>query len=171
MKLSVIVAVSADGVIGRDNSLPWRLPADLQRFKCLTLGHHLLMGRKTFESIGRALPGRTTVVITRRGDWSAEGVAVAHSVDDAVEIARSAGESEAFVAGGAEIYRQTLSRADRLYVTRIHAPFEGDTHFPELEESAWHVTSSEDREPDDRNPHPYTFTVYDRTRPPADGTG
>lgn len=164
MKLSIIVAMAANGVIGKDNTLPWRLRADLARFKRLTMGHHLLVGRKTWESIGRPLPGRTMVVITRRDGFSADGIRVAGSIDEALEIARRAGETEAFVAGGAEIYRQVLERADRLYLTRIHAAIEGDTFFPELDGSRWREVAREDREPDERNPYPFSFVDYEVVR-------
>jgi dihydrofolate reductase len=164
MKLSIIVAVAANGVIGRDNKLPWRLRADLARFKRLTMGHHLLVGRKTWESIGRPLPGRTMVVITRRAGYSAGGIRAAGSIDAALEIARRAGETETFVAGGAEIYRQTIERADRIYLTRIHAEIEGDTFFPEIDGSRWREVAREDREPDDRNPYRFSFIDYEIVR-------
>lgn len=136
MTLTAIAAVARNGVIGAQGDLPWRLPADLRRFKALTTGHVLVMGRKTFESIGRALPGRTTIVVTRRPGWSADGVRVASSVDDALAAAAELGP-ETFVAGGAEIYAQTLAHADRLELTEVHAEPEGDTFFPELDRSAW----------------------------------
>jgi dihydrofolate reductase len=161
MKLSIIVAMAESGVIGRDNALPWRLRADLARFKRLTMGHHLLMGRKTWESIGRPLPGRTMVVITRRAGFSADGIRVAGSIDEALEIARRAGETEAFVAGGAQIYRQMLERADRIYMTRIHAEIEGDTFFPEIDASRWREVAREDHEPDDRSPYRFSFIDYE----------
>jgi dihydrofolate reductase len=164
MKLSIIVAMAANAVIGKDNGLPWRLRADLARFKRLTMGHHLLMGRKTWESIGRPLPGRTMVVITRRDGVSAAGIRIAESIEEALEIARGAGETEAFVAGGAEIYRQMLDRADRLYLTRIHAEIEGDTFFPEIDWSRWREVKREDRDPDDRNPLPFSFIDYEIAR-------
>ena len=131
MTISIIVAMTADRVIGRDNTLPWRLPADLRRFKRLTLGHHLVVGRKTWESIGRPLPGRKMVVITRQRNFRADGVEVVHYVDDALAVARKNGEDEVFIAGGEDIYRQTLARAHRLYLTRVHATLEGDAFFPE----------------------------------------
>lgn len=163
MRLSIIVAVADNGVIGRDNDLPWRLSADLQRFKTLTMGHHLLMGRKTFASLGRALPGRTMVVISRGQPSLPAGVRLAHSLDEAVEMARSNGDDEAFVAGGAEIYAQALPTADRLYLTRVHTSCEGDTLFPAWEQDEWRQVSREDRPADDRNAHPYSFLVYERT--------
>ncbi len=162
MRLSLIAAMSAHRVIGRDNSLPWKLPADWKHFKNLTMGHHLLMGRKTFESIGRPLPGRTTVVITRQSGYSPTGVLVAHSIEQALQLA--AQDSEVFVAGGAEIYRQMLPRVDRIYLTSIDKDFEGDTFFPDFDESDWQLISQENREPDEKNAYPYTFLTYVRKK-------
>ena len=160
MRLSIIAAMSANRVIGRDNSLPWKLPGDWKRFKNLTMGHYLLMGRKTFESIVRPLPGRTTVVITHQTGFAPAGVLVAHSIDQALHVV--AEDDEVFVAGGAQIYQQMLPRADRLYLTSIHEEFEGDTKFPEFEESDWQLISEEDYEPNEKNPYPYTFSVYEK---------
>ena len=160
MRLSIIAAMSANRVIGNNNNLPWRLPADLKRFKSLTLGHHLIMGRKTFESIGQPLPGRTTVVITHQTGFAPEGVLVAHSIDQALQMA--SGDDEVFVAGGAQIYQQMLPRADRLYLTSIHEEFEGDTDFPEFEESDWQLISEEDHAADEKNPYSYSFLIYEK---------
>lgn len=160
MKLAIVAAYSVNRVIGYRKLIPWHLPADLKRFKTLTMGHHLLMGRKTFESIGQPLPGRTTVVITRRQDWTSEGVLVAHSVGEALEIART--DEEPFIAGGEEIYRQTLEIASRLYLTLVHKPFEGDTYFPEIDNSAWQLLSREDWNADGNNPCAYSFLIYER---------
>ena len=160
MRLSIIAAMSANRVIGNNNNLPWRLPADLKRFKSLTMGHHLIMGRKTFESIGQPLPGRTTVVITHQTGFAPEGVLVAHSIDQALHVV--AGDDEVFVAGGAQIYQQMLPRADRLYLTSIHEEFEGDTNFPEFEESDWQLISEENQEPDAKNPYTYSFLIYEK---------
>ena len=162
MRLSIIAAMSANRVIGSHNDLPWRLPADLKRFKSLAMGHHLIMGRKTFESIGQPLPGRTTVVVTHQTGYAPEGVLVAHSVEQALQMA--AGDDEVFVAGGAQIYQQMFPRADRLYLTSIHEEFEGDTDFPEFEESDWQLNSEEKHEPDEKNLYPYTFLIYERLR-------
>jgi len=164
MRVSIIAAVADDRVIGRGNDLPWRLPADLARFKRLTLGHHLLMGRKTWESIGRPLPGRTTVVISRRQPELPAGVLLAAGIDQALDLARAAGEDEAFIAGGAEIYRQTLGRADRLYLTRVDARVAGDSRFPPWDAAAWRLVSRQDRPADGTNPLPLSFLVYDRIR-------
>ena len=165
MRLSIIVAMSANRVIGRDNSLPWKLPGDWKRFKNLTMGHYLLMGRKTFESIGRPLPGRTTVVITRQSSYSPTGVLVAHSIEQALQLA--AQDSEVFVAGGAQIYLQMLPRADRLYLTTIDKEFEGDTTFPDFDESDWQLIFKETRGPDEKNSYHYSFLTYRRKNPEA----
>jgi len=165
MRLSIIAAMSANRVIGSNNNLPWMLPADLKRFKNLTMGQPMIMGRKTFESIGQPLPGRTTVVITHQTDYAPTGVLVAHSIDQALQMV--ARDDEVFVAGGAQIYQQMLHRADRLYLTSIHEEFEGDTNFPEFEESDWQLISEEHQEPDEKNPYPYSFLVYEKK---ADGS-
>jgi dihydrofolate reductase len=164
MTISVIVAMTADRVIGRDNTLPWRLPADLRRFKRLTLGRHLVVGRKTWESIGRPLPGRKMVVVTRQRGFRADGVEVVHSVDDALAVARENGEDEVFIAGGEEIYRQTLARAHRLYLTLVHATVEGDAFFPEYDAAAWTEVEREDRAADEKNPHAFSFVTYEASR-------
>lgn len=148
MKLAIIVAAARNGVIGLNNQLPWHLPQDLKYFKAVTFGKPVIMGRKTYESIGRPLPGRANIVITRDKQWSAaEGVVVVHSVDEALNEARrvlnesSSGLDEAMIIGGAEIYRDTLSIADRVYLTRVLRDFEGDAWFPSLEENEWLLES------------------------------
>jgi dihydrofolate reductase len=160
MKLSIIAAMAGNRVIGRNNRLPWKLPADLKRFKTLTMGHYLLVGRKTYESIGRPLPGRTMVVITRQENYASSGVCVAHSFEEALQMA--AGNEEIFIAGGAQIYEQALPRADRLYLTRIHGAFQGDTYFPRFDESKWRLISRTDREADEENSYPCSFLLYER---------
>jgi dihydrofolate reductase len=160
MKLSLIAAIARNGVIGANNALPWRLPADLKRFKTLTLGHTLIMGRKTFESIGRVLPGRTIVVVSRGGFTAPEGVKVVATVEDALKAAAS--DSEAFVAGGAEIYRQTIDRADRLYLTHIDSDFEGDTRFPDFERGRFRVVQRERFEAEAGSPFAFEFVTYDK---------
>ena len=129
-RLSLIVAVARNGVIGKDNRLPWHIPEDLKRFRALTMGHHIIMGRRTWESIGRPLPGRHSVVITRDPDYAAPGAQVVHSLTDAV--AACGGDTEAFVIGGAEIYREALPHADRVYQTEVMADYTGDVWFPAL---------------------------------------
>ena len=163
MTISIIAAVGANNVIGRNNQLPWHMPADLKWFKNHTMGHHLLMGRKTFESTGRPLPGRITVVITRNPNYAPEGVAIARSLDEAISKAEAAGDPEIYIAGGAEIFAQGLHRADRMYITRIHAEPEGDTFFPEFDDvNEWKLVDTEHCEADQKNPHPYSFLTYER---------
>ena len=162
MIVSVIAAVAHGGVIGRGGQLPWHLPADLRRFRKLTTGHHILMGRKTYESLGRPLPERTNVVITRQAAYRPPEVLVARSLEEAVEMARQAGETEAFVIGGAEIFRLALPTADRIYMTEIDADVAGDTHFPEYDSSRWRLIERTVRPPDARNSLPMTFLQYDR---------
>ena len=147
--VALIAAVAANGVIGRGNRLPWRLPADLRRFKELTLGHALVMGRRTYESIGRPLPGRVTVVLTRDPAFAPPGVAVARNLDEALAAAAAAcpGSGEVFVAGGAEVYAQALPRAGRLYLTRVEAEVEGDTRFPDFDPALWRLAAEERVEP------------------------
>jgi dihydrofolate reductase len=136
--LSIIVAMTEARVIGIENRLPWSIPEDLKRFKKITLGHPILMGRKTFESIGHVLPGRTNIVITRERAYRVQGAAVCHSLQEALEWAkRSPGHEEIFVIGGSEIFRLALPLASRIYLTEVHWPFDGDTHFPDFEESAY----------------------------------
>jgi dihydrofolate reductase len=161
-RISLIAAMGSNRAIGIDNGLPWRLPTDLRRFKALTMGHVLVMGRKTFESIGRPLPGRTTVVVTRRPDYAPPGVEVAHSVEEALTRALGDAAEEVFIAGGEEIFRQTLDRADRLHLTWIEQEFPGDTFFPEFDDSAWRLTEREDHEATAETPFAYSFRVYDR---------
>ena len=158
----MIAAVAENGVIGRDNDLPWRLPADLKRFKRTTMGHHLVMGRKTFESIGKALPGRTTVVISRGRPELPQGVRLAGSLEQAIEIAREAGDAEAFVAGGEAIFREALQTANRLYLTRVEAEVEGDRFFPEIDPGAWRLMTSERRGADARHAYPIEFQLLER---------
>jgi len=142
MRISIIVAMADGGVIGEKGDLPWRLPADLKRFRSLTMGHHVLMGRRTFESVVR-LPGRTLVVLTRNPDTLPAGVPGASTLEEALALAESAGDSEVFIAGGTEVFREALPVAHRIYLTRIHARIPGDTRFPRLDESSWKAISQE----------------------------
>lgn len=162
MIISLIVAMDEQGGIGRAGMLPWRLPADLKRFKSLTMGHHLIMGRKTYQSIGRPLPGRTMVVVTRNPDYRPPGCVVRHSLDDALEFARTAGETEVFVVGGEEIFRQAFASADRLYLTQVQATFETDVSFPQFNEASWLESEREFHSADERNPYAFTFRVLRR---------
>ena len=163
MQLAIIAAVADNGVIGRGGGLPWRLPADLWRFKALTMGHHLLMGRKTFEAdVSGPLPGQTIVVITRGRPALPAGVRLASSLDTTIAIASEAGDAESFVAGGAEIYRLALPRAARLYLTHVHASVAGDTVFPDFDEKDWREVEREERPADAENPYALSFLVYER---------
>lgn len=167
MTIALIAAVARNGVIGRDQQLPWRLPEDLKRFKALTMGHVLVMGRATFDSIGRALPGRRTIVITRNPDWSAPGVEVVHSIEDALTLAAgpsdrpegARGEALVFIAGGGEIYRQAIELADWFYLTVVDQDVDGDTRFPEFDRGRFREVWREDH-PD--GPVPYAFVTLER---------
>jgi len=158
-RIALIAAVAKNRVIGVHNTLPWRLPEDLQHFKALTMGHHILMGRKTFESIGRPLPGRTMVIISRNDYSAPPGCLVAHSIPDA--LAACAGDQEVFFVGGAQLYEQALPLADRLYLTEIHAEFAGDAWFPQFERTAWREFSRSPRH-DAASTLDYDFVVYQR---------
>lgn len=162
MRISIIAAMAENGVIGRGGQLPWHLSADLKRFKRLTMDHTIIMGRKTWESIGRPLPGRRMVVITRQYDYQAEGVTVARNFEDALALARAAGDTEAFIIGGAEIYRLALPLADRLYMTLVLAEVAGDTKFPEIDLETWARIDSESVEADADNEFPHLFYVFER---------
>lgn len=166
MKLAVIVAAAENGVIGRNNALPWHLPEDLRYFKRVTMGKPIVMGRKTFESIGRPLPGRTNIVITRDGGWRAEGVKVVHSLDEALALAEDIalidGATELMVIGGAEIYQAALPRAKRLYFTEVHAEVEGDARLPAIDWSDWGEVSRDRYTASGANPYDYSFVVYER---------
>ena len=168
MTISLIAAVAANGVIGRDGALPWHLPADLRRFKRLTTGHHLIVGRATWESVGRPLPDRTFVVVTGRPGYLAHGARVVRSLAEGISLARAAGDEEPFVAGGAGIYREALERGlvDRLYLTRIHRAYEGDTRFPAFDESLWRRVERERHAAEAATDRPaFDFLVLERRRP------
>lgn len=150
-------------LIGVDNSLPWRLPADMQWFRKHTVGKPVLMGRKTFESIGKALPKRTNIVVTRDPDFRAEGCLIAHSIEEALAIAAEHGE-EAMIMGGASFYEQLLPRADRLYITRVHGRFEGDAWFPDYDQEAWRAVESEEHAADEKNAYACGFVVLEREK-------
>lgn len=162
MKLSIIVAISENNVIGKDNGLLWRLSGDMQFFKKTTTGHHIIMGRKTFDSLGkRLLPNRTSVVITRNNDYEMpEGGILAHSVDEAV--AKIQNETEAFIIGGEQIYKASLPLVDTLYVTRVHHSFEGDAFFPEIDLMQWELVSEEHHFADEKNEYDYSFQTFVR---------
>ena len=160
-RVSLIVAMARNRVIGVNNTLPWHLPADLKHFKTLTMGHHIVMGRKTYESIGRPLPGRTSVVVTRNPGYAPPGVITANSLEAAISACGEA--AEIFVIGGAELYRQAITFADRIYLTEIDAGIPGDVHFMELDGRQWQETERKRHMPDEKNAYPYQFVTYDRT--------
>jgi dihydrofolate reductase len=160
MRFSLIVAMSENRVIGRDGKLPWRLSADLRRFKRLTMRHHIIMGRKTFQAIGRLLPGRTSIVLTRQAGFRAGGAVVAHGIEEAKGLA--AGDDELFVIGGGEIYREALPSVDRIYMTLVRARIEGDTFFPGLRPDEWQMVAQTRHVADEKNDYEHSFLVYDR---------
>ncbi|PTY37486.1 dihydrofolate reductase [Saccharospirillum sp. MSK14-1] len=166
MRIAMIWAMSENRVIGRDNKLPWYLPNDLKYFKQVTSGKPVIMGRKTYDSIGRPLPNRTNIVISRDTGFRAEGCQVVHSLDEALELAGAQlavnGGDEVIVMGGAQIYAEALPRADRLYVTQVHATVEGDAFFPTIDFNAWQEQGREDFSAEGPNPYDYSFVVYDR---------
>jgi len=164
MRMSIIAAVAENGVIGRGGKLPWHLSDDLRRFKRLTMGHTIVMGRRTWESIGRPLPGRRTIVVSRQPRYrvDTQGVEVAVRLEDALRIAETAGEDELFIVGGAELYRAALPLADRIHLTRVHAEINGDTRFPDVDWHQWQLVESEDHDSDDKNDYGYHFEIYER---------
>lgn len=157
MSISLIVAAAANQAIGKAGQLLWHLPKDLKFFKNTTWGMPVIMGRKTFESVNKPLPGRINIVITSNADWKAEGTQTASSLADALEQAKATNCKEIFVIGGGEIYNQALPLADTVYLTRVHAELEGDTFFPVLDENEWQMTSSDDFETDEK--HVYSFSI------------
>ncbi len=158
--LSIIVAVSENNVIGTGNNLPWKLSGDLQRVKKLTMGHHLIMGRKTYESIGRPLPGRITIIITRQTNYHPEGCTVVSSLADALKIAQI--DSEAFIFGGGEIFTQALPFTHKIYFTKVHCAVNGDTFFPQLAPSEWHTLEVQNFPADEKNEFACTTTIFVR---------
>lgn len=162
MKIAMIAAMARDRVIGRDNAMPWHLPADLAHFKQVTMGKPILMGRRTFESIGRPLPGRRNLVISRNPDYAPAGVEVFSSVEAA--LATLTDVAEVMIIGGGKLYAQLLERADMLYLTHIDLAVEGDTRFPDYRNYAWIQRDAVHHEPDERNPYAYRFETLERVR-------
>lgn len=160
--ISFLLAASENNVIGKDNKLPWYLPNDLKYFKNLTWGMPVVMGRKTYESFGKPLSGRRNIVITRSANWKAEGVEVASSIESAVELAKESAVKEIFIIGGGEIFKTFLSKANRIYLTRIHHNFEGDAFFPEIDENEWQLERNIDCPADEKNLYPHSFQVWQR---------
>jgi dihydrofolate reductase len=164
MRIALVAALARNGVIGRDNRLPWRLPADLQHFKQLTMGRPIVMGRRTWASLGRPLPGRRNIVVTRDRAFRCDGCVVTHSIDEA--LAAAAGSEEVMIIGGAELYAQTLPQADRLYLTQVMADVEGDVRFPDFDTADWVEVERRACKADGKNEYDYQFVVLDR-RPAA----
>ncbi|MFQ1787463.1 type 3 dihydrofolate reductase [Aeromonas veronii] len=162
MKISMIAAMAHDRVIGKDNQMPWHLPADLAHFKRVTLGKPVLMGRKTFESIGRPLPGRRNLVISRNPDYQVEGIEVVGSVEAALALLAGSSVEELMVIGGGHLYAEMLPSADCLYLTRIDLAVEGDTRFPAFDDGQWQRIECESHPADEKNPHPYSFETWQR---------
>jgi dihydrofolate reductase len=160
MKLAIIVATDEQGLIGKDNDLPWKLSADLQYFRRVTMGKPLIMGRNTHESIGRALPGRKNIIITKNEAYQAEGCTVVHSITDALMACEQV--EEVMVMGGASLYEQLLPSADKLYLTQVHASLAGDTWFPTWNKNAWSEISREDHLADEKNDYAYSFIIYEK---------
>jgi dihydrofolate reductase len=160
--LSLLVAADEGNLIGKDNKLPWCLPGDMRYFKNQSWGMPVVMGRKTFESLGKPLAGRKNIVITHNKDWKQEGAAVVHSVEDAIEKAREFGVKEIFVIGGAEIFKTVMERANRVYLTRIHHRFEGDAYFPELPPTDWNLVKNRFCAADEKNKYAHSFQVWER---------
>lgn len=164
MIISLIVAMDEERGIGKDGQLPWHLSTDLQHFKRVTMGHHLIMGRKTYQSIGKKLPGRTMIVLTRNREFPSDGYLLAHSLPEALTIAEDRGEEEVFVIGGASLFQEALPLADQLYLTRVHAVVEADTFFPNLDLDSWILASERHIEADAINQYPFTIRHYLRSQ-------
>ena len=161
MKLSIVVAIAGNGVIGKDGGLPWRLPADLAHFREITMGHPIVMGRLTHESIGRPLPGRPNIVVSSTPSYRAEGCQVISTLDALGDISSKTGEF--MIIGGARLYEESLAVASRLYLTEVHAEPDGDVFFPDYDRSAWKESAREFHQADDRNEYDYSYVVLDRS--------
>lgn len=169
MTISFLLAASENNVIGKDNKLPWHLPNDLKFFKNTTWGMPVIMGRKTFESFGKPLSGRRNIVITRNKDWKAEGVEVAGSIDEAVELAKQSDVKEVFIIGGGEIFKTYFPKADRIYLTRIHHSFDGDAFFPAIDEKEWQLVKEVNCPADEKNAYAHSFQTWEKKPPSPKG--
>lgn len=156
--ITLIAAIANDNALGKDNDLIWHLPADLKRFKATTSGHHIIMGRNTYESIGKPLPNRTSVIITRNPDYKVEGCLIANSLDEALKIAKN--DASPFIIGGAQIYKEAIHYADKLDITEVHHSFEADVYFPEINTAIWQEMGRENFTTDDKNKYEYSFVTY-----------
>ena len=164
MIISTIVAVAKNNVIGKDNDIPWYLPADLKYFKKITTGHHIVMGRKCYESIGRPLPKRTNVVVTRNPFFIASGCLITHNVAEAVQLAEANGEEEVFIIGGGQIYEIALPHVDRIYLTEVDVEVEGDIFFPTIDPNNWNLIKETKNKSDEKNEYDYTFKILERKK-------
>jgi dihydrofolate reductase len=160
--ISFIVAVSENNVIGKDNKLPWHLPADMKYFKNKTWAMPVVMGRKTFEALGKPLEGRTNIVITRQTNWKSDGVEIVHTIDQAIVSATKQDAKEIFIIGGAEIFQAAMPSADKIYLTLIHNNFEGDAFFPDINPEQWELKSNLDCKADEKNAYAHSFQVWER---------
>ena len=162
MLISLVVAASTNNAIGKDGQLLWHLPNDLRFFKNLTWGMTVVMGRKTFESVNKPLPGRVNIVITTQPGWTADNVWVAKNLPGAISLAETTHCKEIFIIGGGEIYKQSMSIANRIYITRVHASFDADTFFPVIDEKIWKLTDNKDFAADEKHQYAYSFQVWDK---------
>jgi dihydrofolate reductase len=162
MTISFIVAASENNVIGKNNKLPWHLPTDMKYFKNVTWGMPVIMGRKSFEALGKPLRGRTNFVISRNKNWNADGVQVVHSIDQGITLASQTDSKEIFIIGGGEIFHAAMPSADRIYRTLVHENFEGDAFFPEIPEEEWELVSNRECGPDEKNAYALSFQVWER---------
>lgn len=161
MKITMVAAAAENNALGKNNDLVWHLPDDFKRFKAITSHHHIVMGRKTFESFPKLLPNRKHIVITRQTDYKREGIEVVHSLEEALE--RCAREEEVFIIGGGEIYKQAMPYADKIELTRVHASFEADAFFPEIDESKWKLVNKEVHKQDERHKYDFSYLTYLKT--------
>lgn len=161
-EVTLIAAAAENNELGKDKDLVWHLPDDFKRFKQLTTGHHIIMGRKTFESFPKPLPNRTHLIITRQKDYQPDGAIVVHSLEKALEIAKA--DEQPFVIGGGEIYKLSMEKADKIELTRVHGTFEADTFFPEIDPEKWKLVSSEFHEKDERHAYAFTYLTYERAK-------
>ncbi|UNY99147.1 dihydrofolate reductase [Zhouia spongiae] len=160
--ITIIAAAAENNALGKDNDLVWHLPDDFKRFKQLTTGHHIIMGRKTFESFPKPLPNRTHIVITRQKNYAPEGCIVVGSLDKALELSKT--DDTPYIIGGGEIYKLSIQIADRIELTRVHGTFEADTFFPEIDENKWQLVKSEFHAADDKHKFPFTYLTYERIK-------
>jgi dihydrofolate reductase len=160
--LSHIVAASENNIIGIKNGLPWKLPNDFKYFKNKTWSMPVIMGRNTFESLKKDLPGRINIVVTKKTDWHPENVYIAHNMNEAIEKAKEGGAREIFIIGGGEVFNQTMNDVDRIYLTRVHTIVDGDTSYPQLDKSKWKLVKEESHPADEKNNYPYTFEVWEK---------